>query len=71
MIEIERIERALLKTRKSLQEVCRDLDLDVPDYGELLVDQCSHCSVWHKNYKLSEDLDGNLICEYCETLAGR
>lgn len=70
MTEIERAERALVKTRKTLYEVCRELYIDVPDLGELCVDQCSHCSVWHYQYKLREDLDGNLICGYCEDLVG-
>lgn len=70
MRETARIEQALLKTRKSLREVCRELDLDVPDKDDLLVDTCAHCGVWHKNYKLIEDLDGNFICIYCEDLVG-
>ena len=70
MREIQRIEQGLLKTRKSLREVCRELDLDVPDLGELLVAQCNHCNVWHRNYTLVEDLDGNNICTYCEDLVG-
>jgi hypothetical protein len=71
MTEIEKAERALLKTRKTLYEVCRDLDIEVPDPEELCIDQCSHCSVWHYQYKLREDLDGNNICGYCENLVGR
>ena len=70
MRETARIEQALLKTRKSLREVCRELDLDVPDKDELLIDTCAHCGVWNKNYKLIEDLDGNFICTYCENLVG-
>ena len=70
MRETARIEQALLKTRKSLREVCRELDLDVPEKDDLLVDTCAHCGVWHKNYKLIEDLDGNYICSYCEDLVG-
>lgn len=70
MREIQRIEQSLLKSRKSLREVCRELDLDVPNLDELLVAQCNHCSVWNKNYALVEDLDGNYICSYCEDLVG-
>lgn len=70
MREIARIEQSLLKTKKSLREVCWELDLDVPSKDELLVAQCNHCSTWHKNYKLVEDLDGNYICKYCEDLVG-
>lgn len=71
MTETERVEQALLKTRKSVMQVCQELNLPMPDRDEMLVEQCSHCSVWHKNYKLNEDLDGNPICQYCEDLVGR
>ncbi len=69
-MSVEKIERGLLKTRKTLKEICRELDLDMPDKEELLIDQCAHCGVWHKNYKLVEDLDGNYIGSYCEDLVG-
>ncbi len=70
MTEIKKIENALLKTRKSLRQVCAELDLDVPEKDELLIDSCAHCGIWHRNYKLVEDLDGNYICRYCEDLVG-
>jgi hypothetical protein len=71
MSSIDKIERSLIKTRKTLYEVCRELGLDVPDRDELVVDQCTHCNTWNFKYKLSEDLDGNPICRYCEDLVGR
>lgn len=67
---INRIEQALLNTRKRLFDVCKDLDTDLPDRDELTVDQCSHCNTWHWQYRLQEDLDGNPICTYCEDLVG-
>jgi len=71
MSSIDRVERTLLKTRKTLFEVCRDLDVEIPDRDDLVVDQCSHCGTWNYKYKLNEDLDGNPICNYCEDLVGR
>lgn len=71
MISIDKIERALQKTRRSLYEVCRELNIEVPDAEDLLVAQCTHCSTWNFKYKLNEDLDGNPICRYCENLVGR
>lgn len=69
-MSIEKIERALVKSRKSLKEVCDSLGIDLPDVEELVVSQCTQCSVWHYNYKLVEDLDGNMICKYCEDTIG-
>jgi hypothetical protein len=71
MFEIDKLERALLKTRRNLREVCRELGIEDPDLDLLTVDQCNHCSVWHYEYKLQEDLDGSPICKYCEDLVGR
>ena len=71
MFELDNIERALLKTRKSLRQVCEELDIDVPNDLDLLtIDTCSSCGTWHRQYKLIEDLDGNYICSYCAELIG-
>jgi hypothetical protein len=71
MLEIDKLERALLKTRRSIREVCHELGIDDPDLDLLTIGQCASCSVWHYNYKLHEDLDGSPICTYCEELIGR
>lgn len=71
MTEINKIEKSLLKTRKSLRDICLELGLDMPDIEDLCIEQCAHCSVWHYQFKLREDLDGNTICKYCEDLVGR
>lgn len=69
-MSLTKVEFGLLKTRRNLGEVCRELGIDLPDRDELSVDQCTHCNVWHWEYKLKEDLDENPICSYCETLIG-
>jgi hypothetical protein len=71
MFEMQNLERALLKTRRNLWDVCRELGIEEPDFELLTVGQCAHCSVWHYSYKLQEDLDGSPICTYCENLIGR
>jgi hypothetical protein len=71
MFEMQNLERALLKTRRNLWEVCRELGIEEPDLELLTTNQCAHCNVWHYSYKLQEDLDGNPICTYCENLIGR
>lgn len=68
---MDKLERALLKTRKNLWEVCRDLEIREPDLELLTVGQCASCGTWHYQYKLKEDLDGSPICSYCEDLIGR
>jgi len=68
-----RLAKALNGTRKTLSQVCRDLDINIEDvHDDLLqdtIDQCSHCNVWSN--KLIEDLDGMPICTICERLVGR
>lgn len=71
MFEMDILEKALLKTRRNLRDVCKELGIDSPDLELLTINQCSHCSVWHYEYKLREDLDGSPICSYCEDLIGR
>lgn len=71
MFEMDKLERALLKTRRNLWDVCRELDIEEPDLELLTVNTCSSCGVWHYEYKLKEDLDGIPICKYCEDLIGR
>lgn len=67
---LDKIELALRETRDSLYAVCSRLGLDMPDRDELTIEQCTHCSTWKWTHKLQEDLDGNLICRYCEELIG-
>lgn len=69
-MSISKVEKALVKTRRSLREVCDEFGIDMPDREDLCVSNCSQCSVWNYNYKLIEDLDGNPICRYCNDLFG-
>lgn len=71
--QYRRLAKALNGTRKTLSQVCRDLDINLDDvHDDLLqnaIDQCSHCNIWSN--KLIEDLDGMPICTLCERLVGR
>jgi len=67
---ITKLEKTLLGSRSLLGTICRDANIDIPDREELTITQCNHCNVWHRNYKMIEDLDDNLICTYCEELVG-
>lgn len=68
-----RLAKALNGTRKTLSQVCRELDINIEDVRDDLlqdtIDQCSHCNIWSN--KLIEDLDGMPICKICERLVGR
>lgn len=71
LTELLKLEKALLGTRDNMRTVCKNLGFDDIDPDDLSVSQCTHCSVWHWQYKLNEDLDGSPICSYCEDLIGR
>jgi hypothetical protein len=68
-----RLAKALNGTRKTLSQVCRDLDIDMEavqdEQLQNTIDQCSHCNIWSD--RLVEDLDGMPICKLCERLVGR
>jgi hypothetical protein len=70
MTEYKKLEQTLLKSRSTLASVCKELGIDIPDRDDLTASQCTQCSVWHYNYKMVEDLDGNYICTYCEDIYG-
>ena len=66
----QRLSVALNNTRKTLRQVCEELDIAYTDVevDKLQIDQCSHCNRW--SLLLIEDLDGNPICRFCEELVG-
>lgn len=68
-----RLTKALNGTRKTLSQVCHDLDINMDsiedDILQANIDQCSHCNIWSD--KLVEDPDGMPICKLCERLVGR
>jgi hypothetical protein len=68
-----RLAKALNGTRKTLSQVCYELDIDIDavqdDALQNTIDQCSHCNIWSD--RLVEDLDGMPICKLCERLVGR
>ena len=68
-----RLQKHLNKTRKTLTQVCRELDIDIDDVDDGLlqehIDQCSHCNIWALD--LIEDTDNNPVCALCFRLVGR
>jgi len=68
-----RLAKALNGTRKTLSQVCYDLDIDMDIVEDSLlqnaIDQCSHCNIWSN--ALVEDPDGMPVCKLCDRLVGR
>ena len=62
---MNKIERALIRTRKTVRQACQETGTDPEEVDILDIDQCSSCSVWAKHSELREDLDGNYICRVC------
>jgi hypothetical protein len=66
----KRLAKILKNSRKSLWEVCEELNIDYDsvDLSRLGIDQCTHCDLWTDN--LTPDLDENPICFYCKDIEG-
>lgn len=69
-LKVASLKNELLNTRRSLSEVCYELDIDVEtvDTDKLGVYQCCGCGLWQT--KLFPDLDGTPICRFCLELIG-
>lgn len=67
-----RLTKHLIRTRKTLTQVCNELNIDIDDvedeYLQAHIDQCSHCNVWATD--LNDDDNGNLVCQLCFRLVG-
>lgn len=68
-----RLSRGLNKTRKTLSQVCTDLDIDIDSVDDYLLEQhiqeCSHCGIWGTDHR--EDEDRFIVCKLCFSLVGR
>lgn len=68
-----RLAKHLNKTRKTLTQVCVELNIDIDDvedeYLQQAIDQCSHCNIWSTDLK--DDDYGNLVCHLCFRLVGQ
>jgi hypothetical protein len=59
------LENGLYRTRKTIREVCRELDLDFDLVYVTNLSECSDCNIWLKHAQLKPDLDDNPICPQC------
>lgn len=71
--QYKRLAKYLSRTRKTLFEACRELDIDIEYVDDHTLEQhvceCSHCGIWGTDHLL--DLDGFPLCKVCEKISGR
>lgn len=60
---MSQLEKALINTRKTVLEVCTDLDIQYPPDVEIQLKTCSSCGIWL--VKMPKDLDGLDTCNLC------
>lgn len=61
----------LYRTNQSIKTACEDLEIEYQSEMTDGIEQCSHCSIWYYDHELIEDLDGNILCKFCEQWYGR
>lgn len=63
----------LNKTRKTLSQVCFELDIDIDEIDDQTLDnhisECSHCGIWGSDHRTDED--DFPVCKLCFSLVGR
>jgi hypothetical protein len=71
--QYRRLTKSLNKTRKTLSQVCKELDIDIDDVDDFLLEQhvqeCSHCGIWGTDHR--QDEDSFAVCNLCFGLVGR
>lgn len=71
--QYKRLSQCLNKTRKTLNEACEELNIDIDDVDDNQLDihiqECSHCGIWGDNHRLDED--DFPVCKLCFSLVGR
>lgn len=69
----KRLARCLNKSRKTLSEACKELDIDIDFIDDADLDdhiqECSHCGIWGIDHK--HDEDEFPVCKLCFSLVGR
>jgi NAD-dependent SIR2 family protein deacetylase len=67
-----RLAKSLNKTRKTLTQVCNELDIDIDDVDDYHLEahtqECSHCGIWGSDHR--EDADQFPVCKLCFSLVG-
>ena len=68
-----KLSRYLNKTRKTLSEACKDLNIEIDDVDDYELEQhiseCSHCGIWGNDHR--HDEDDFPVCKLCFSLVGR
>lgn len=67
-----RLTKHLNKTRKTLSQVCNELNIDIDIVDDFMLEQniqeCSHCGIWGIDHK--QDEDQFPVCKLCFSLVG-
>ena len=64
------LEKALYRKKRTLREVCLEMNIPLEDSDIPNVETCSSCSIWYRSVELVLDLDGNPICTVCRRFYG-
>ena len=59
------VEKYLVRSRKTIVQICEELGIEIEDVKIENIDQCSSCSIWLKFNELKKDLDDNPIYKHC------
>ena len=69
----KKLAKRLNRTRKSLSEVCQEIDTDIDFIDDYELDkhiqECSHCGIWGTDHR--HDEDDFPVCKLCFNLVGR
>lgn len=69
MTDVEKVIQALVNTRKTIQQVCREQEIEYRLLNESPIfkklEQCSVCSHWRRINQLVQDADGFPTCKVC------
>jgi hypothetical protein len=68
----QRLAKNLSGTRKTLVQICRELDIDIDNIEDDMlceyVNECSHCDIWGTTHRRDED--DFPVCVLCLKLVG-
>jgi alpha-D-ribose 1-methylphosphonate 5-triphosphate diphosphatase PhnM len=68
----KRLAKNLSGSRRTLAEVCRDLNIDIESIDDNMLShyvvECSHCDIWGTTHRMDED--DFPVCALCLRLVG-
>ncbi len=66
----KRLAKNLFRTRESLHDACKALDLNLAEVLPelMLVATCDWCGIWEKPKSMLEEADGTRYCKVCDEM---